>query len=1054
MVRTACRLGTSVLAIVVALSCSGGGPTGGDTRVGPPAQVLLVSGDAQTGTVGEQLPQPVVVRVTDSHGRPIPGQLVNFHVTAGGGSVFAGSSITDDAGEARERWTLGTVAGAAQQLEARAVNNATGEAIVFATFNAIAVAGAPTALRLANTPASSPQAGVPLSPGPAIQLQDRYGNSAKREGVAVAASVTAPAEGMTLGGSTTALTNAEGLATFNGLSILGRAGSVTLGFAAAGLTGTSTPELSLRAGTPTAISRSAGEAQAAPAGSPVSVPPAVRLVDAFGNPASGIPVTFSVTGGGGTITGESATTDAQGIAAVGSWTLGTTPGTNTLTASAASLTLTFTATATTGSATKIVAVSPTTQNATSGSPVELVVRVTDAFGNAVAGAEVHWTIDGGTVNASASTTDADGVARMTVVPINTGTVVATASLSTGSNVRFSFTVSPGAPAKLVKLAGDKATAYAGTPVATPPSVRVLDAYDHPIAGASVRFTVKAGGGSASGTPVTSNSTGVATVGSWTLGPVAGTTNTLTAAAGDASADFTATASVPFAIASIDAPSGGVPAADSIQVTVHLTKFVSTAHIASVTAQIGTQTGQLTGDAGGLVWSGKVASAGLATGSQSVLVTATDDYGNVVRRAQGFTYGDQPPTLIVDAPRDGMVSRIASIEARARCQDETPGCKLSVSYSSFSVPNPQVLATGTESIAATLTLPTSDHWVRFDFQASDATGHVVRESRMAYVETSALLTAIDSVPGRIQGLDDARILYVRGSFVPSLPSGHPVLRDRSTGAESTSDSLELLSYGNYLTKYGAVLTGRPAGTNAGHVFDWHFGATARDLGEGTPTAPAGDYFSWYSFNLQRYDMRTGQNLTVTTLAPAGHNALATGDVIFAANRVPPGDYQVFRWHDGTPTMIASDTACHSRPQADEVRVVYMVDHCELRPTVRLAALEGASEVVLTPGVSGVNFLVNAGWLLYAFSLDGTHFEYHLRSPAAEDFIAFTRATSDVESLSTNGSFTFREGGRRYAAIRSGSSVNVTEVGSSIGSPFWINGELFIVIGGNIFSTGLR
>src|SRR6476659_8180753 len=76
-----------------------------------PAAMEVVSGDVQSGTVGTELAQPLVVKVLDAAGTPISGQLVNFRVTAGGGSVFAGAAITSSSGIARERWTLGTVAG-------------------------------------------------------------------------------------------------------------------------------------------------------------------------------------------------------------------------------------------------------------------------------------------------------------------------------------------------------------------------------------------------------------------------------------------------------------------------------------------------------------------------------------------------------------------------------------------------------------------------------------------------------------------------------------------------------------------------------------------------------------------------------------------------------------------------------------------------------------------------------------------------------------------------------------------------------------------------------
>jgi hypothetical protein len=87
--------------------------------------------------------------------------------------------------------------------------------------------------------------------------------------------------------------------------------------------------------------------QSATAGTAVGVAPAVIVRDGAGNVMAGVTVQFAITAGGGSVGNATATTDAQGIASVGSWTLGTTPGSNALRASVSGITpLVFTATAT------------------------------------------------------------------------------------------------------------------------------------------------------------------------------------------------------------------------------------------------------------------------------------------------------------------------------------------------------------------------------------------------------------------------------------------------------------------------------------------------------------------------------------------------------------------------------------------------------------------------------------------------------------------------------------------------------------------------------------
>ena len=96
------------------------------------------------------------------------------------------------------------------------------------------------------------------------------------------------------------------------------------------------------------IARVAGDAQSQVAGTTLAIAPSVIIKDAGGVGISGAAVTFTVAAGGGSLVGASAVTDASGIATVGSWTLGTAAGANTLTASAGSVQVSFAATAVAG----------------------------------------------------------------------------------------------------------------------------------------------------------------------------------------------------------------------------------------------------------------------------------------------------------------------------------------------------------------------------------------------------------------------------------------------------------------------------------------------------------------------------------------------------------------------------------------------------------------------------------------------------------------------------------------------------------------------------------
>jgi Regulator of Chromosome Condensation (RCC1) repeat protein/regulator of chromosome condensation (RCC1) repeat-containing protein len=111
-------------------------------------------------------------------------------------------------------------------------------------------------------------------------------------------------------------------------------------------TGTTNPPPNTQR-TPTTIAVYSGATQTGAISTAVAVAPAVKVTDAQGAPVAGVAVLFAVTAGGGSITGANQTTNASGIATVGSWKLGPSAGANVLTATAAGLTgspVTFTAT--------------------------------------------------------------------------------------------------------------------------------------------------------------------------------------------------------------------------------------------------------------------------------------------------------------------------------------------------------------------------------------------------------------------------------------------------------------------------------------------------------------------------------------------------------------------------------------------------------------------------------------------------------------------------------------------------------------------------------------
>jgi hypothetical protein len=129
------RLRRAFAAVVISTAaCESVTATQRDLDSGP-ARFDVLSGNQQSAAPGSELPEPLVVRVLDGNGQPVSSQIINFVVTQGGGSPYAGISVTNAQGIAQDRWTVGPTAGV-QTLEARAVDATSGAKLVFATFTA------------------------------------------------------------------------------------------------------------------------------------------------------------------------------------------------------------------------------------------------------------------------------------------------------------------------------------------------------------------------------------------------------------------------------------------------------------------------------------------------------------------------------------------------------------------------------------------------------------------------------------------------------------------------------------------------------------------------------------------------------------------------------------------------------------------------------------------------------------------------------------------------------------------------------------------------------
>jgi Tol biopolymer transport system component len=445
--------------------------------------------------------------------------------TGGAGAVLVGT-LTRSAVNGVATFANVTVheVGVSYTITATAANLAS------ATSTPFGVSAGAAAQIMSNAGSTTGAAGATVAIPPSVIVTDAYGNPVT--GVSVTFAV-ASGGGSIAGGTQT--TRTSGIATVDSWTL--GAGTNTVTATAAGLVGSPvTFSATGTAGDASTIAINAGNGQTATAGGPVTTKPSVRVTDANGSWVAGTAVTFSVTAGGGSVTGASQTTTASSIASVGSWTLGTTAGTNSLTATAPGLTgspVTFTATGVAGVASQIAINAGNNQSVTVGSAVTTVpsVIVKDANNNVVNGVSVTFAVasGGGSITGATQITNASGIATVggwtLGATAGVNTMTATATGLSGSPLTFS--ASGVAASNIAIIAGNNQTAALGIAVSTKPAVKVTDVNGNAVGGAIVMFAVASGGGSITGATQATGIDGIATVGSWTLGITAGT-NTLTA----------------------------------------------------------------------------------------------------------------------------------------------------------------------------------------------------------------------------------------------------------------------------------------------------------------------------------------------------------------------------------------------------------------------------------------------------------------------------------------------------------------------------------------------
>jgi hypothetical protein len=266
-----------------------------------PASVAPASGTPQGATINTAFAAPLSVRVLDADGDPVSGTTVTFSVPGSGASatLSATTAQTDANGFAQIEATANAIAGA-YQIDASVAG--VGTAASFALTN---LAGAASTV--------GPSAGTPQSATVNTAFATPLGvivtDAGNNPVVGITVAFSAPTSGASASfpTGTTATTDSNGFAQVTAVANT-VAGSYTISAQVNGATTAASFALTNAAG-PAAISTpTGGTPQYAQVSTEYVTPLGVLVTDAYGNPSSGVAVTFAAP-----TTGASATFPPDGV---------------------------------------------------------------------------------------------------------------------------------------------------------------------------------------------------------------------------------------------------------------------------------------------------------------------------------------------------------------------------------------------------------------------------------------------------------------------------------------------------------------------------------------------------------------------------------------------------------------------------------------------------------------------------------------------------------------------------------------------------------------------
>ncbi|EEV6175570.1 invasin [Escherichia coli] len=230
----------------------------------------------------------------------------------------------------------------------------------------------------------------------------------------------------------------------------------------------------------------------------------VRVTDAFGNTLAG--QTVSVLADNNATVAPTVTTQPDGTVeiSVTSQTAGTSTVTASINSSSQSRNVTFIADVRTAKIADLVVIKDGSE-ADGSTANTLRARVTDAFGNALAGQTVSVTAGNGATVAPTVITEPDGMVEISVTSQTAGTTAVTASINSSSQSRNVTFIADVRTAKIADLVVTRDNSVADASTANTLQVKVTDANGNTLAGQTV--SVMAGNGATVASTVTTGQDG-------------------------------------------------------------------------------------------------------------------------------------------------------------------------------------------------------------------------------------------------------------------------------------------------------------------------------------------------------------------------------------------------------------------------------------------------------------------------------------------------------------------------------------------------------------------